>query len=177
MIGFLFPEVCNQQGDQGYKDWLEINGVSTRVVEGELPTGLAGLVVGDVSEQGSAVLESLLANHWLISEIENGLTVLAIGRSGQIISKIIGVKHFIGSQKSQYVNTEFQDKPVYGFINGRYDLDNLIVESLVGEGRLINCALLGPVGIVNPWFEKYCFDIETASREDLTDHYRKLVSD
>ena len=177
MIGFLFPEICNQQGDQGYRDWLENNGVSTCAVEVERVSGLTGLVVGDVSEQGAVVLESLLESHWLKTEMKNGLTVLAIGRAGQILSKLVGGLPVIDSYKSQFAKTEFQGKPLYGFVNGRHDLENLIVETNVEKGSLISCALLGPVAVVNPWFETYCFGLETASRGDLTGHYKKLAGD
>jgi len=177
MIGFLYPEICNQQGDQGYRDWLESNGFTTSSVTNKKVAGLKGLVVGDVSEQGGIALESLLAEHWFKSELENGLSVLAIGRAGQILSKIVGVEPFMDSHKSQFAQTEFNGEQLFGYVNGPHNLENLVVETLVGEGRLISCALLGPVAVVNPWFEKYCFGVETASRDDLIDHYRKLASD
>ncbi len=177
MIGFLYPEVCNQQGDQGYKDWLDANQIETCVVEDEIVDNLIGLVVGDVSEQGAILLESKLENHWLAESIAQGLTALAIGRAGQVLSKHLGIEPQMNSYKSQYVSTVFKGEELVGYVNGPHDLDQPITETEIGKGRLVSCALLGPVAVVNPWLEEYCFGIKTASRNDLVEHYKKLLAD
>jgi len=177
MIGFLYPEVCNQQGDQGYKDWLDTNQIETCVIEDERVDNLTGVVVGDVSEEGAILLESKLENHWLGNSIAQGLTVLAIGRAGQVLSKHLEIEPKTNSHKSQYVSTVFKGEELFGYVNGLHDLNQPITETEIGKGRLISCALLGPVAVVNPWFEEYCFGIKTSARNDLADHYKKLLAD
>jgi len=177
MIGFLYPDICDQQGDQGYKDWLDANQIETCEVEDKKIENLSGLVVGDVSEQGAILLESRLENHWLSDSVAKGLTVLAIGRAGQILSRYLGIEPQMGSYKSQYVSTVFRGEELYGYVNGLHDLDKPITETEIGKGKLVSCALLGPVAVVNPWFEEYCFGITTSARNDLVDHYKKLLAD
>jgi hypothetical protein len=174
MIGFLYPEICNQQGDLGYRDWLISNDVEVTDLGDQPVTDLTGVVIGDVSQRGAVLLEKKLENHWLVNALSDGLTVLAIGNSARIFSKLVDVESFLGSHKSEFVETEFLERKVYGFVNGSYDLDHLVTEDQVGEGRLIQCALLGPVCVVNPWFENYCFGIQTPQRDDLVLHYQKL---
>ena len=177
MIGFLYPEICNQQGDLGYKDWLVSSGIET-VDLGDLPvSGITGVVIGDVSQRGSEILANKLENHWLSDAVREGITVLAIGNSGRIIAKLLGVRSSLGEHKSEFVETEFAGRELYGFVNGAFDSDHLIIEEAIGEGRLIQCALLGPVCVVNPWFENYCFGIATSERSNLMEHYKKLASD
>lgn len=177
MIGFLYPEICNQQGDQGYRDWLEVNGVKTVSAEDKPLAKLEGLVVGDVSERGALILRERLADHWLIGEIEKGLTILAIGRSGTELARLLGVEVPNGSYKSQYVEYEFEGTQLYGYVNGLHSLSKLVTEVPIGKGRLIQCALLGPVCVVNRSFESYCFGIETPERDALAEHYKNLVTD
>ena len=177
MIGFLYPDICDQQGDQGYRDWLDANQIETCEVEDKKIENLSGLVVGDVSEQGAILLESRLENHWLSDSVAKGLTVLAIGRAGQILSRYLGIEPQMGSYKSQYVSTVFRGEELYGYVNGLHDLDKPITETEIGKGKLVSCALLGPVAVVNPWFEEYCFGITTSARNDLVDHYKKLLAD
>lgn len=177
MIGFLYPEICNQQGDQGYFDWLNTHGVETAVVGDEPIEGLTALVIGDVSERGAEILRQRLERHWILDAINNGLTILAIGRAGLEIAKSLGVEPAVDSYKSQFVETEFHGQKLYGYINGLYDTNNLVQEMQIAEGKLILCALLGPVAVVNPWFENYCFGIETSPRAEITEHYRNLVTD
>jgi len=177
MIGFLYPEICNQQGDQGYKNWLDAHQIETCNVGDQEVSNLTGLVVGDVSEQGAELLEAKLENHWLRKSIAQGLTVLAIGRAGQVLSRHLGLEPRVDNYKSQYVSTLFQGEALFGYVNGLHDLGHLITETQIGKGRLISCALLGPVAVVNPWFEEYCFGIKTSDRNDLVEHYRKLVTD
>lgn len=177
MIGFLYPELCNQQGDQGYQQWLDSHHVDYCTIEDNKVSGVKSILVGDVSERGASILRNKLKGHWIIDEIAQGLTVLAIGRAGRELSKALAIDPPMGSYRSEFVETEFQGRKLYGYINGLYDMGRLVTETSVGKGRLINCALLGPVAIVNPWFESYCFDVSTTLREDLTEHYRKLVTD
>lgn len=177
MIGFLYPEICNQQGDQGYFDWLNAHDISACSIEDKEVTGLRAVLVGDVSERGAEILRAKLENHWILEAIKEGLTVLAIGRAGLEIAKALGVSPPMNSYKSEFVETEFQGRKLYGYINGLYDTERLVTETQVGQGRLILCALLGPVAVVNPWFENYCFGIETSARDDLTEHYKNLVAD
>lgn len=177
MIGFLFPKVCNQQGDQGYRDWLDAHQIATCSVEDAEVGGLEALLVGDVSERGARILRNKLEGHWILGAINDGLTVLAINRAGVELSKALGVRASLDSHKSQFVETEFQGRKLYGYINGLCDMERLVSETQVGKGRLIVCSLLGPVAVVNPWFEKYCFGIETSERSELTDHYKKLAND
>ena len=114
MIGFLYPKVCNQQGDQGYKDWLDVHQIETCEVEDKKVENLTGLVVGDVSEQGAILLEQKLAKHWLGKSIDQGLTVLAIGRAGQVLSRHLGIEPKMNSYKSQYVSTVFRGEELFG---------------------------------------------------------------
>lgn len=177
MIGFLYPEVCNQQGDQGYRDWLNAHEISTCSVEDSEISGLQSLLVGDVSERGARILRAKLEGHWILKAVSDGLTVLAIGRAGVELSRALDLSASMDSYKSQFVEAEFQGKKLYGFINGLNDKKRLVIETKVGKGRLIACSLLGPVAVVNPWFEKYCFGIETKERSELTEHYKKLAND
>lgn len=177
MIGFLYPQVCNQQGDQGYRDWLEAHEVSTCAVEDSEVSGLNSLLVGDVSERGARILRSKLEGHWILKAINDGLTVLAIGRAAIELSKALDLQAPMHSYKSQFVETEFQGEKLYGYVNGLCDMNRLVTETQVGKGRLITCALLGPVAVVNPGFEKYCFGLETSERAELTQHYKKLATD
>lgn len=177
MIGFLYPDICDQQGDQGYKDWLDAHQIETCEVEDQKVENLSGLVVGDVSEQGAILLESRLENHWLSDSVAKGLTILAIGRAGQILSRYLGIEPQMSSYKSQYVSTVFRGEELFGYVNGLHDLDQPITETEIGKGKLVSCALLGPVAVVNPWFEEYCFGITTSARNDLVDHYKKLLAD
>lgn len=177
MIGFLYPEVCNQQGDQGYRDWLNVHEIETCSVEDAEIRGLKSVLVGDVSERGARILRAKLEGHWILKAISDGLTVLAIGRAGVELSRAMQITAPMDSYKSQFVETEFQGQKLLGYVNGLVDLDRLVTETEVGKGRLITCSLLGPVAVVNPWFEKYCFGIETSERSDLADHYKNLVAD
>lgn len=177
MIGFLYPDICNQQGDFGYKDWLIAHGIEAVDIGDNPVSGLTGVVVGDVSERGSEMLRGRLNNHWLNDAVKEGLTVLAIGNSARIFAKLVDVEIAMGAHKSQFVSTDFLGRKLYGFINGPYDLDYLVTEHQIGNGRLIQCALLGPVCVVNPWFENHCFAIQTTERDDLVDHYEKLAGD
>jgi hypothetical protein len=177
MIGFLYPDVCNQQGDLGYKDWLISNGIDAVDIGDSPVCGITGVVIGDVSERGLEMLSSRLENHWLADAVNVGLTVLAIGNAARIFAKLVKVETALGTNKSEFVETEFLGRKIYGFINGNYDLDFLVTEHQVGEGRLIQCALLGPVCVVNPWFEEHCFGIQTNERDDLVLHYQKLARD
>ncbi len=177
MIGFLYPEICNQQGDQGYFDWLIAHEVDACSIGDKAIEGLQAVFVGDVSERGAQILRTRLDDHWLLSKISEGLTVLAIGRAGLEVAKALGVRAPLDSYKSEFAEAEFQGKKLYGFINGLIDKDRLVTETQIGEGRLILCAFLGPVTVVNPWFEKYCFGIETSARDDLTEHYKNLLAD
>lgn len=177
MIGFLYPEICNQQGDQGYFDWLRAHDFAACSIEDIEVEGLQAVLVGDVSERGAEILRDKLDNHWILKAISQGLTVLAIGRAGLEIAKAMGIRPPIDSYKSQYVETEFHGRKLYGYINGLYDTERLVTETQIGKGRVILCGLLGPVAVVNPWFEKYCFGVETSTRDELTDHYKNLVTD
>ena len=177
MIGFFYPEMCNQQGDQGYRDWLSIHEIPTHSVEDDEIGDIESLIVGDVSERGARILRSKLEGHWILRAINDGLTVLAIGRAGLELSRALDVRVPTGSYKSEFVETEFNGRKLFGYVNGFCDPQNLVRETQMGKGRLITCSLLGPVAVVNPWFEKYCFGIETSERSDLTDHYRELAAD
>ena len=177
MIGFLYPEICNQQGDLGYKDWLQSKGIEAEDIADKPIAGISGVIIGDVSVRGSEMLEKRLENHWLLDAVKDGVTVLAIGNSARIFAKFLNVKTTLGTHKSEFVETEFLGQKIYGFINGPYDLDYLVTEHQIGQGRLIQCALLGPVCVVNPWFENHCFGIQTTGRDDLALHYEKLARD
>jgi hypothetical protein len=177
MIGFVYPEICNQQGDQGYRDWLDANGVATASVGDERIAELTGVVVGDVSERGAAILAESLQNHWLLDEVGKGLTLLAIGRSSKVVADLLDVDSPAGSYKSRFARFEFAGLQIYGYVNGLFDQRQLITESKIGKGRFIQCALTGPVCVVNQSFENYCFGLQTPERDDLVAHYRSLVTD
>lgn len=177
MIGFLYPEICNQQGDQGYFDWLRANDIAACSIGDKARVDLQAVFVGDVSERGAEMLRTRLENHWLLSKISEGLTVVAIGRAGLEVAKALGIRAPIDSYSSEFVETEFLGKKLYGYINGVIDKDRLVTETQIGQGRFILSALLGPATVVNPWFENYCFGIQTSARDDLTEHYKNLVVD
>lgn len=177
MIGFLYPELCNQQGDQGYKDWLDLNGIPTVDLRDEEVDSLSGVVIGDVSERASQILSEKLDGHWLLGRLQDGLTVLAIGRAARVVGESLGIELNGGSYLSSFVETDFQGLKLYGYVNGLVDVKNLVTERSVGAGRFITCDLLGPVGVINPNFETHCFGIKTKERADLLEHYKKLVAD
>jgi hypothetical protein len=184
MLGTLFPELCNQQGDQGFLDVCQQLGITARVVT--TPDDLEGLTflyVGDSSRVGQRLLANRVQTMvpQLLSLVEEGAVLFCIGRSALAMAELMGLASIAGSGRVSHFVSVLQDgQELLGYVNGAYS--SVFDSQPVGSGWFVQTALLGPALVINPDMRNSLFEkaglptrVVTELEGSLRDHYRKEI--
>ena len=184
MLGTLFPELCNQQGDQGFLDVCQQLGITTRgVTTSDDLEGLTFLYVGDSSRVGQQLLADRLkpmVPH-LISLVKQGLVLFCVGRSALAMAELMGLASIAGSGRvSHFVSVWHEGQELLGYVNGAYS--SVFDSQPVGSGWFVQTALLGPALVINPDMRNSLFEkaglptrVVTELEGSLRDHYREEI--
>lgn len=184
MIGTLFPELCNQQGDQGFLDACRQMGIATRAVSSpEHLKGISLLYIGDSSITGERLLVQRVTKlvPKILTMLQEGMMVFAVGRSAVSMASLLNVASIEGSMReSGFRSVQYQGMELLGYVNGAYS--QVLDSQQVGSGRFVQTGLLGPCLVVNPQLRNLLFEVvgfktfdETALEAALREHYRKEV--
>lgn len=184
MIGTLFPELCNQQGDQGFVDSCQQMGIVTQTVSSsEHLKGISFLYIGDSSITGERLLAQRVTKlvPKILTMLQKGLVVFAVGRSAMAIARTLKLSSIEGAvHESGFRSIKYQDMELLGYVNGAYS--RVLDSQQVGSGKFVQTALLGPCLVVNPEFRNQLFQDAglktfglTALETSLREHYRKEV--
>lgn len=185
MLGTLFPELCNQQGDQGFLDTCDQLGISTTVVTSTNHLkDLKFLYVGDSSITGERLLlqrvEKLIPK--IRSLVENGLVLFTVGRSAIAMAKLLDQVSISGSVRvSKFQSVKYLNMELLGYVNGAYS--SVFEIQQVGSGWFVQTALLGPCLVINPQLRNAVFEKAGLATTEITElesllreHYRKEIS-